>query len=289
MNQPLAVALVIVQQLLFVAETAAVHQIGLSLSFSQIAFFRGIGGLLLVSALSRGRPFRFFFTRQPLLQVVRGLLSAAFLWVFGFTYSMLPLADATALGYGSVICVVVLAPLVLGERVGIARWAAALVGLASAMLIIKPGFQSSSPGYLLAFGGAWLNGLGIVVTKRLERNDSAMTVMLWQSLVAVICFSGSLQAGGHVTASPQIFCLMVLGPLGTYLGILALRYSDASTLAPLSYLRLILAGLLGFILFDEEPDILSILGATAIFGSCALVVGGGRNLRFLKPLISHKS
>jgi drug/metabolite transporter (DMT)-like permease len=263
------------QQVLFAAETATVHQLGGSLSLMQIALVRGAGGLLLVVVLARGRVCALMRTGQPLLQISRGLTAVAYLWVFAFSYSTLPLTDATGLSYSTAIYIALLAPLILGERVGAARWMAVAVGFGGAMLIVKPGFQTFSLAYLLVLAGTSLNGLAFVLTKLLERRDSPLTVMLWLNVITILCFSPGLHGVSEMPPSPWLIGLVVLGPAGQYLGILALRHADASMLAPVNYVRLILAGGAAFLVFGEWPDLASILGATVIFASCVLAVRWG--------------
>ena len=142
----LGITLMLGQQFLFTAETATVHQISTSLSLMQIALLRGIGGLLLVVLLARGLVWPLFRTNHLLLQIMRGLATAGYLSIFAYSYSSLPLTDATALSYSSAIYIVLFAPLILGERVGIQRWIAAVIGFGGAMMIVRPGLHTLSPG-----------------------------------------------------------------------------------------------------------------------------------------------
>src|SRR5579864_4846720 len=146
------------------------------------------------------------------------------------------------------------------------------------MLIVKPGFQTFSLAYGFVLAGTSLNGLAFVLTKFLERRDSPLTVMLWLNMITVLCFSPGLHGVPEVPPSPWLIGLLVLGPIGQYLGILALRRADAATLAPMNYARLILAGVAAFLIFGERPDVASILGATVIFASClpAMRPGAGQ-------------
>lgn len=273
----LGITLMLGQQFLFTAETATVHQISTSLSLMQIALLRGIGGLLLVVLLARGLVWPLFRTNHLLLQIMRGLATAGYLWIFAYSYSSLPLTDATALSYSSAIYIVLFAPLILGERVGIQRWIAAVIGFGGAMMIVRPGLHTLSPGYLLVLAGTALNGLSFVLTKLLERHDSPLTVMLWLSTITILSFSPGLHGVSSGQLSPLLLGLLVLGPLGQYLGIIALRHADAATLAPYNYVRLILASASAALLFREVPDEWSVIGASVIFTSCVLAMRSSRS------------
>nr|WP_294523945.1 DMT family transporter [uncultured Rhodopila sp.] len=273
----LGVSLMLGQQVFFTAETIIVHQIGGSLGLMQIALLRCIGGLLLVVVLTRGCLRSALTTGQLRLQLARGLTSAGYLGVFAYSFTALPLTDATALGYATALYMVLFAPLLLGERVGMQRWIAVGTGLAGAMMIVRPGFQTFSTAYLWVLAGTALNGLATVLTALLQRRDSPLTVMLYLNLVGIFCFMpGAAYSASSARLSPWMFGLLVFGPVGQYLGILALRYAEVSTLAPCNYIRLVLASAAAFLIFGEAPDGWSIAGASIIFAGCVLAVPAPR-------------
>lgn len=289
MSKPTGVLLMLGQQAFFVAEMTLVHQIGSSLSFGQIVFARGIGGLLLVAFLARGQMRRVWRTPQPLLQLARGLATAGYLWVFAYSFSTMPLTDATALSYSSAIYSILLAVPILGERLGGRRLAATIVGFAGALLIIKPGFRDVSLIYVLVLAGTSLNGLAFVLTKVLERRDSALTVMFWLNVITVAVFLPGAAAAPAVSFSPWVLGLLLFGPVGQYLGILALRHADASALVPITYVRLVFAGMAALLLFGERPDMASIVGATVIFVSLVLAVQRGNPpAALVQPMIPRR-
>ena len=147
------------------------------------------------------------------------------------------------------------------------------------MMIVRPGLHTLSPGYLLVLAGTALNGLSFVLTKLLERHDSPLTVMLWLSTITILSFSPELHGVSSGQLSPLLLGLLVLGPLGQYLEIIALRHADAATLAPYNYVRLILASASAALLFREVPDEWSVIGASVIFTSCVLAMRSSRSSR----------
>ena len=90
-----------------------------------------------------------------------------------YSFKVMPFADATAIGYTQAIYVAFLAPPILGEVVGSRRFLAVLIGIAGALMIVKPGFTDASPIYLAVLAGTSLNALALVLTKYLQRQDSA--------------------------------------------------------------------------------------------------------------------
>lgn len=146
----------------------------------------------------------------------------------------------------------------------------ALCGLTGALLIIKPGISPVSwGGYLIVLSAAtW--GLSMVVVKELTRTESTISILTWTSLllspVTVIaaipvCQTPSLTGWGLALG---IACTTLIGR-----GMMAraLEMSNATIMLPLSFTRLVWAGVLGFVLFAELPDI------WAVIGSCIIAVG----------------
>lgn len=272
-GQRLAIRLMIAQATLFAAETAIIHHIGAQVSALQLAFVRGASGVVLALALAPG--LAVMRTRQPGLQLLRG--GVAFLYLLAMIYSFghLPFADATAISYTQTLYIAVFSVLILGETVSGLNWAAAAIGIAGALLISKPSFSGWTFAYFLAVLATSLNGLSFVLNRYLQREDSEATTMFYTNLVPAI---GSLPA--FVWAAPPpadtlvwLPALALLGPLGVYCGIAAVRRSSAATLGPYTLLRLVIALSAGIVVFHEIPDAISAIGAGLIVGSCLLSAG----------------
>src|ERR1700732_3535930 len=98
-SEHFAIQLMIAQGVLFAAETAAIHHIGLRMSLMQLALIRAGGGLALAVVLAQNCGFAVLRTRQLPLQLLRGGVGLLYLWVLMFSFSHLPFADATAISY----------------------------------------------------------------------------------------------------------------------------------------------------------------------------------------------
>src|SRR4029079_9601043 len=128
--QRLAVRLMIFQAALFAAETAAIHQIGSQIPLMLIALIRGAAGVVLALVIARTCRLGVLKTRRPGLQLLRGGISLCYLWVMIYSFRHLPFADATAISYTQAAYIAAFSMLILGERVGWGRWAAAGLGIA---------------------------------------------------------------------------------------------------------------------------------------------------------------
>lgn len=276
-GERVAVQLMIAQAVLFAAENAAIHQIGGRMSISALAFLRAAGGILVVLFLSRDTGIAVFRTRQLGLQLLRGGASAAYLWVLVYSFAHLPFTDATAISYMQAAYIAVFSALILGEAVGPLRWGGAGLGIVGALLVSRPSFATWNMTYLVALLGTALNGLAFVLTKYMQREDNELTTMFYTNLVPVLLNLPILAAGGipnFGSAALWLPAVLLLGPIGMYAGIVALKYADASSLGPYTLLRLVIAVIAAVAIFHEPPTIGSIVGSVLILVSCLLSANG---------------
>src|SRR5579864_3210760 len=256
-----AIQLMIGQAALFAAETALIHRIGARASIMQLALIRSVGGVALAILLA--------------LQLLRGGVSLLYLWVMIYSFAHLPFADATAISYTQAAYIAVFSVLILGEAVSRSRWTAAALGIVGALLIAKPAFSGWTSGYLIALFGTSLNGLSFVLNRYLQREDSEATTMFYTNIVPVIANLPVVATLGLPAPETLMWLpgLLILGPIGMYLGIVAVRYASAAMLGPYTLLRLVMAMAGGIIIFHELPDALGAGGAALILSSCFLSSG----------------
>jgi drug/metabolite transporter (DMT)-like permease len=275
-NQRLAVGLMIGQAILFAVETAMIHHLGPRGSAMQLALLRSVAGLMLVAVLGWKTGWSVLKTGQLRLQLLRGLVSVIYLWVLMYSFARLPFADATAISYTQAVYIAVYSTLILKERITPLRWGATAIGTVGALLIVKPAFLDRNIVYLIALLGTSFNGLAFVLNKYLQRpgGDSQLTTMFYVNAVAVICNLPVLGTTAPPEAAvwPWLSGVLIFGPVGMYMGIVAIQHASASSLGPYTFLRLVIAIIGGIVLFREIPDLLSWLGTAAIFVSCLLAI-----------------
>jgi drug/metabolite transporter (DMT)-like permease len=279
-SERLAIQLMIAQGLLFAAETAAIHQIGSRVSLMQLSLIRAASGLGLAIILARKIGFAVMRTRQLPLQLLRGGVGLFYMWVLMYSFAHLPFADATAISYTQAAYIAVFSVVILGERVTRLRWAGAALGILGALLIAKPAFGGWSFDYLVAVFGTSLLGLGFVLNRYLQQEDTAVTTMLYTNLVPFLANLPVLMTAG--LPSPDTFLwipIIFFGPIGMYIGIVAVKHASASMLGPYTLLRLVVGVLGGVVIFHELPDIFSASGAVLILGGCVLSSGLGNATR----------
>ena len=246
-----------------------------------IAFFRALFGVVVVLPFVVLRPQVLRSTHTLSQHAVRALFNLFAMVAFFAAFSMGPLADVTAIAFMSPIFVVVGAALLLGERPGLAMFAAALVGFSGAMIIVGP----STSGFSLAIGLALVGALmqaGIqLILKSMSRGDSTSTLVVWNLLLTVPMALVMAVPFFAVPGNRELALLALQGVVGTScMGLMthAISLAPASIVAPVDFLRLPLVALGGFALFNETIALTTVIGAILIC-LAALIAGRPRGLR----------
>jgi drug/metabolite transporter (DMT)-like permease len=279
-GQQRGIALILLSFACLAGEAAAVHQLGSNVTALQCAFMRSLGSLVLVVALSRSIGFAVFRTSNLGLQFVRGGLTVVSIWGIFYGFATLPLADATAITYTRAIFLSVLAAIVLGEHLDRTRWIGTFLGVIGCLVIVRPAFEGWRGEYLIVLVAAGLNAGAMAATKVLERNDSALTVMSYMTVISLaVSLPAVFSPWPDIGKWPLLAMIAVLGPAALYTGLLAIRSADVSVLAPFDYARLIMAAAIGLVFFGEMPTFADFVGAAIITIVCVWVSTAARDNR----------
>ena len=191
---------------------------------------------------------------RPVLQLGRGLFLLLATGCFFAAIAFIPLADAIAIIFFDAVIVVALAPWVLRERVPPNRWAAAAIGFVAVLLIMRPGLAGFHWASLLALAAALFWALYFLSTRMLTGETPPLVMLGWQSVAGFVLMT-LLLPWFWVTPSFEDLLL-----------IRAFDYAEASLLAPLRYMEIIMQVLLGYWLFGDLPDLLAWVGIGLIVG-----------------------
>ena len=289
-DQRRGILLILLSYACLTGEAAAVHHIGHEATPLQFALMRSLGSLVLIVVLSRKVGFSVFRTGNLALQFVRGGLTVVSIWGIFYGFASLPLADATAVSYTRAIFLSILAAAVLGERLDKVRWLATAVGIVGCLIIIRPAFEAWRPEYLIVLTAAGLNAGAMVATKVLERQDTALTVMAYMTVISfVVCLPGFFLPWPGVSLWPWLLAIAVLGPAALYIGLLAIRSADVSVIAPFDYSRLVMAAGIGLAFFGESPVLADFVGAAIVTAVCVWVAASAtRNTRVHRSVEQRK-
>jgi drug/metabolite transporter (DMT)-like permease len=227
--------------------------------------------LVLVPRYGAIRPLR---SARPWFQIMRAALLAIVSLMFFTAVSYLPLVNVTAIGFMAPLFLTGLGHFVLGERVGIRRWLAILAGFVGVLVIIRPGVGIVHWAALLAIVMAASNALYQLATRMLAGVDSPQTTIFFTNLIGSIGFSVLIP---FFWTPPGVYgwiglaLLGFMGGLGHYLLIQAFGYATVSLLAPFAYTAIIWVTISGYLVFDQLPDLWTIVGALIVVASGSYV------------------
>ena len=210
-------------------------------------------------------------TRQPLLQMFRGMLLAAEICVAITSFVYLGLVQAVAIFICYPLLVAALSGPVLGESVGWRRWAAIGIGFIGVIIILQPGFGVFQMAGFLALASALMFALYALLTRYAARQDSAITSFFWTGVTGcvVMTIAGITQWQAML---PQdwgwMAVLCMSGALGHFLLIKCYEQAEASAVQPFAYLHLVFSSFLGILVFNEA------IHTNVAIGACIVVTAG---------------
>ena len=205
--------------------------------------------------------------RNPLLQVVRGLLMCGALLQFFWGLKYIPLADAMAVAFTAPLFITMLSVPVLRETVGPHRWAAVAVGFLGMLVILRPGFSAFRPEALLIVSSALTFALGVVITRLLTATESNTTIFTYTTFIALVAMTpfGVATWQAPDLAHWGLFAVIGLfGGLAHYLVIVAYRHAPAAVNSPFEYTGLMWGSILGWAVWRDAPDMWVWVGAATI-------------------------
>lgn len=246
-----------------------------------IMWMRYIGGVttIAVVVVATRTPLAGLASPAPWMHLGRVLLGAGGGICAVHAASVMPVADAAAIGLTQGMMIVALAALLLRERVGLGHWLAGGLSALGAWLVIRALADGAEPGdrslegAAAAFVGAFLLSCEVLLLKVLARRETALGVLVHVNGMAAVVFAipAVLAARSAGLTAGDLAPFLVLGPLAItaqFCNILAFRRADAAILGPIGYSWILFSALLGYVCFGEVPAPGAALGA-------ALIVTGG--------------
>lgn len=246
-----------------------------------IIWARYLGGIATVSAaiVATRTPIASLRSAKPLQHLLRVALGSTGGVCAVHAASIMPVADAAAVGLSQGLMIVLLAGLILRERVAIGHWLAGSLSALGAYIVIRATATDAAAGdralegAVFAFLGAFLIACETLLIKVLARRETALGVLAYVNGMAAILFAIpaliALDMAGIRFADALPFLL--LGPLAItaqYCNIVAYRKADAAILGPISYTWILFSTLLGYVWFGEVP------GPGTAYGAVLIVAGG---------------
>lgn len=233
----------------------------------EVAVFRNLFAVmaLLPLALRGGREL--LVTRRFGLHLLRAVLNGAAMLCFFTALTLEPLAKVAALNFITPLLATFAAIMVLGERPNRHRWMALGIGLAGALMIVRPGMEVISTGALLVFASSLLWAFAMSIIKLLTRTESSVTITLYASILMLPITLVPALFFWRTPTLVELGLMAVLAALGVASHLLiaeAFRGAEASYVLPVGFTKLVWASVLGYFVFHEIPEPVTLIGGLII-------------------------
>ena len=252
--------------------------------FELMAVRSFLGFFMLYPLIRISGGFAAMKTSRPLQHIGRNLIHyvAQLGWFFALT--LISLGEVVAIEFTMPIWTAILAASFLGERMTVWKISAIVLGIIGVIIIVRPATGEVNPGQLIALAAAVGFGISVAMLKSLTRTESTVAIIFWMLVIQFVAgFFPALYAWKWPSATIWGW-LVVIGFCGTfshYCMTSAMRYADATVVLPMDFLRVPLTATVGWLIYSERLDLLTVLGAALI------LAGNLLNLKAPGPVAVH--
>ena len=243
----------------------------------QTIFFSGVLGFPLIAVLLLSdRTEGNLIPRRPYWMAMRAGITVLNVITGFYAFAVLPLSECYPIFFATPLLITLLAIPMLGERVGLHRGAAILVGLMGVLVVLRPGTgHHLGLGHLAAITAAFLGSMNAIIMRKTGGSERYVVMMLYPMLANFVVSAVALP---FIYLPMPIFhlgllgCIAGLGLGGSLLLISAYRVSPAVIVAPMQYSQIIWATIFGSIVFHETHDFWTVVGTLIIIASGVYIV-----------------
>jgi drug/metabolite transporter (DMT)-like permease len=251
---------------------------------AEILFYRQIGSVVCAATfVAFGPGFGSLRTKRFPAHAMRMAIGVVAMLLNFLMVTLLPLAEATAIGFSVPIFATLLAAVVLREPTGKWRWGAVIVGFAGVLVIIQPGSEHiSAYGGAVALGAVVSTACATIAIRHLGATEAVATTVFWFGATSLVPLGLAMPvvAHGHDAATfAVIAALSLAGGIAQLALTGALRLAPVSLVMPMDYSALLWASLLGLLLFDQAPSHWTCLGAPIVIAAGLVILWREHRLR----------
>ena len=280
---------------IFSAHDVVVKFLGEHYSAVQIIFFSVLLSFPLVTVMLMNdrtdgnlRPRHLWWTALRTLSTVITGVSAF------YAFSVLPLAQTYAILFAAPLLITLLAIPILGEKVGMRRGLAILVGMLGVMIVLRPGAADLSFGHAAALSAAVFSSLASVIVRKIGKDERSVVLLLYPMVANFIILGGVLPfvyTPMPVEHFGMLGIIALFGFVATLFIIHAYRNAEAVIVAPMQYSQMVWAAIFGALIFQESPDFYTIVGACVIIASGLYIVAreGNSTASKNRPVLESRS
>ena len=255
----------------FTMEDLFMKKLSVNLSTGQILITLGIGSSLVFAIMAKIKGYnltsKVFWTKGMVIrQFAEGIAAVAFITAL----TLIPLSTVAAVFQATPLVLTMGAAFFLGETVGWRRWLAIIIGLIGVLIIIRPGMDSFDPNVSFVLIAVLFVTIRDLITRKLPSNVPS-TIVSFQAFLSLIFAGGlltTLDAQKFVSlVDYQVYYIIggvIFGVIGYYCIVAATRIGEAGVVTPFRYSRLLFAIIIGYFVFNERPDILTLFGASIV-------------------------
>lgn len=294
-DQPLqGILSILIAVALFVVMDALIKWLSVRYPTLQIVFFRSLVALIPIALLARqsGGLISMFATRRPGLHTLRCVFGLLSMICFFHAVRTLPLADVIAIGFAAPLFMTALSVPFLGEKVGIRRWTAVIVGFVGVLIMVRPGGDVFEAGAAVALIGTVFYALTMVVMRRLSRTDTTASITFYFAIAGSAVGGASLP---FVWVEPDATDWMLLIAVGLIGGIAqifmthAFRLAPVAVIAPFDYTAMLWGSAIGYAVWADVPDVWVWIGAVVVAASGLYIVYRETRLRLPRPNVGTRT
>ncbi len=258
---------------MFAVEDAFIKKLSSGMGTGQILIILGVGGFAIFAFIAKRQGAQ-VFSRDLLLGPVLLRNFGEIMGTSGYVLAVVltPLSSASAILQATPLAVALGAALFLGQAVGWRRWIAIIVGFIGVLIVIRPGLEGFQPASLFAVQGVIGLSIRDLATRAMPTKVSSMVLSAYGFGVIVpagllmVVFEGPLVLP-DAPQSALIAAALIVGPVGYYMIVAAMRVGEVAVVTPYRYVRLVFAMAIGMLAFGEVLDFYTLLGASIIIGS----------------------
>ena len=218
--------------------------------------------------------------KQPRAHLIRGVLMAFSVHLGFYTLSIVPLAAAAILFATAPIFATIISVAMGRETIGIRRTLAILVGFVGTIIVMRPSSDIIDTNMIYGIGSSIFFSFSLVMSRNLARTDGPLSTLISTSAIGLIVTIPLAAPVFEITTDTNIILwtlvLIIFGILRQYSDIQAYTYAQAAVIAPISYFRVVLIGLMAYLFFNEIPVVTTYIGATIIIAATIYITNRER-------------
>ena len=237
----------------------------------EVLFFRALSGMIISFGLVARFGINTIKTSKPIAHIIRSFSAVVTVVLYFFGLKFLMLSENVALAHTAPIIATVLAVPILGEKLGLKRLLAVILGFIGVIVIVQPGSDIFKIESLLPIGSALFMAFSYLSLRFIMKTDSSISIIFYYSLgllmTTLIFFPSDFKFPNFIDFL-FLFSLGIMGSLGHYFISQAAKRADTAIITPFEYSAFIWVIIMGYIFFNEVPSF------TVLTGGLLIIVSG---------------